>query len=91
MDIPAEDPAVATFIRIYRQLAPEVQKAMYWLLLNIDEVNRLFSIASLTEADLQVFTEMAKSRKDYTLLVLALYKQKKEQQEQEEEKSPTEE
>lgn len=64
-------------------LPSEVQRAIGWIIENIDLVNEMSQGEKLTKEEIAMLTQMALDKNDYILLAIVLYKQNKDQAETE--------
>lgn len=66
-----------------KALPEAMQKAICWMIKNIDIVEQLAEGEVMTEIDVEQFTQSAIEKKDYLMLALVLYKQIKDRDETE--------
>lgn len=68
---------------LIKALPDEMQKAICWLIQNIEIADQLSEGERMTDEQIEQFTQRALDRKDYVMLALVKYKQSKDQMEAE--------
>ena len=70
-----------------RSLPEMEQKAMCWLISNIEIAEQLAAGEKMTEGEVKRLTQTAIEKKDYVLLALVLYKENKDKSEKDKQQS----
>ncbi len=68
---------------LIKALPDEMQKAICWLIQNIEIADQLSRGERMADEQIEQFTQRALDRKDYVMLALVKYKQSKNQMEAE--------
>ena len=71
------------FIEQFRTLPIEIQRAINWVIENIDLVDEMSQGRKFTRDEISLFTQRALEMNDYIMLAIVLYKQSKDQYETE--------
>ena len=71
------------FIEQFKTLPNEVQRAINWIIENIDLVDEMSQGRKFTQEEISLFTQNALEMNDYIMLAMVLYKQSKDQYEAE--------
>lgn len=61
-----------------KTLSEEKQKAMYWIINNIEIVEKLTKGEKMSEMEVKKYIQMAKEKDDYLFWALVVYKQSKD-------------
>ena len=76
-----EEKLAEDILREIASLSREKQRAVGWLIKNIDIAEQLAGGEALTKAQVEELTRWAQENNDYILLILVLYKQMKDHNE----------
>ena len=76
-----KDEQIKNIVEQIKALPDEMQKAIYWLIQNIEIADQLSEGTRMTDEEIEQFTQRALARRDYVMLVLIKYKQFKNQME----------
>ncbi|MHB8061759.1 MAG: hypothetical protein ACYDG2_03860 [Ruminiclostridium sp.] len=69
---------IKEIVKQVEKLPIEAQRAIGWLIDNIDLVEAMSFGEKMSEAEVAKFTEDARKSKDYIMLAMVLYKQNKD-------------
>ncbi len=72
-----KEQAIQRIAEQVKALPDEMQRAICWLVRNIDIADQLAEGEKLTEAEIERLTQTALANKDYIMLALLLYQQGK--------------